>query len=285
MVYLITAILFGSLFAILFKIFQQRGIDSLQAIGVNYAVALLLGLLGNVAMGEAVAVASWWLPAMLVGLFMMGGFVTMSGATRSHGVAVATISARVSFVVPVLCAYVFLQGDEPRWVASLLVVAALCLIFRRGSGVEGRGAGQWMYPLLVFLCYGLANFMLKFCQQIVAQRGGGDADLSLLTSVAFATALLYTIIYYLMQPRSRRQPLQWRNVWAGVVLGVANMGCTYFLLKALMVIDSGVFYPVYNIAIVAIATLVGRLCFGERLSWWQYAGIAVAALAIVLFFV
>ncbi len=285
MLYLVTAILFGSLFAILFKIFQQRGIDSLQAIGVNYAVALLLGLLGNVALGEAVAVAHWWLPALFVGLFMMGGFVTMNSATRTHGVAVATISARVSFVVPVLCAYIFLQGDEPRWVASLLVIAALCLIFSQRSSGERGGVVQWIYPLLVFLCYGLANFMLKLSQQLVAQAGGGDADLSLLTSVAFTAALIYTIIYYCAQPRCRRQPLRWRNVWAGAVLGAANMGCTYFLLKALMVIDSGVFYPVYNIAIVLIATLVGRLCFGEKLSWWQYAGIAVAMMAIALFFV
>lgn len=285
MLYLLIAIVFGSLFAILFKVFQQRGVDALQAIGVNYAVALLLGLAGNVAMGRAVTVSAWIVPALFVGLFMMGGFVTMSRATLSHGVAVATIAARVSFVVPVLCAYFFLCGDEPRWLASALVIASLCLIFaHRGSAVGGSGV-QWVYPLAVFLCYGFANFMLKLCQQIVAQTGGGDADLSLLTSVAFMAALVYTIIYYWMQPRAQRRPLHRRNVWAGVVLGVVNMGCTYFLLKALMVIDGSVFYPVYNIAIVVIATLVGRLCFGERLSWWQYAGVAVAISAIALFFI
>lgn len=284
MLYLIIAIAFGSLFAILFKVFQQRGVDALQAIGVNYAVALLLGLAGNVALGRAEAVSAWFVPALFVGLFMMGGFVTMSSATRSHGVAVATIAARVSFVVPVLCAYLFLRGDEPRWIASALVIASLCLIFSHRGRATGGGL-QWLFPLLVFLCYGLANFMLKLCQQLVAQAGGGDADLSLLSSVAFAAALVYTIIYYCVQPRAQRRSLQWRNVWAGAVLGIVNTGCTYFLLKALMVIDSGVFYPVYNIAIVTIATLVGRLCFGERLSWWQYAGIAVAILAILLFFV
>lgn len=285
MLYLLTAVVFGSLFAILFKVFQQRGIDALQAIGVSYAVALLLGLAGNVAMGSASAVSASIAPALLAGLFMMGGFVTMNSATRTHGVAVATIAARVSFVVPVLCAYLFLHGDEPRWWASALVIASLCFIFyRRNTAAQGR-RWQWVYPLLVFLCYGLANLMLKLCQQLVTQAGGGDAELSMITSTAFAAALIYTIIYYCAQPRKQRQPLQWRNAWAGVILGIVNMGCTFFLLKSLTVIDSSVFYPIYNIAIVAIATVVSRLCFGERLTWWQYTGIAIAAWAIVLFFV
>ena len=50
------------------------------------------------------------------------------------------------------------------------------------------------------------------------------------------------------------------------------------------IIDSGIFYPIYNIAIVTIATLVGRIGFGERLSKVQYAGVATALLAILLFF-
>lgn len=285
MLYLLIAIAFGSLFAILFKVFQQRGVDSLQAIGVSYAVALLLGLVGNVAMGSADAVSASIVPALFAGLFMMGGFVTMNSATRTYGVAVATISARVSFVIPVLCAYIFLRGDEPRWLPSALVIVSLCLIFMRRNHASRTGGVQWVYPLLVFLCYGLANFMLKLCQQLVTQAGGGDGELSMITSMAFTAALIYTLTYYMMQPRTQRQPLRWHNVWAGVALGTVNMGCTFFLLKSLTVIDSSVFYPIYNIAIVAIALLVGRICFGEQLKWWQYAGIAVAIGAIVLFFV
>ena len=112
MLYLIIAITFGSLFAILFKIFQRRGIDALQAIAVNYVVAFALGMLGNVSQGfSATGIGSWILPTILVGLFMMASFVTMNMATRSHGIAIATIAARVAFIVPVLCAYLFLQGN------------------------------------------------------------------------------------------------------------------------------------------------------------------------------
>ena len=213
---------------------------------------------------------------------MMASFVTMNLATRSHGVAIATIAARVAFVVPVLCAFIFLGGNEPRWIASALVIASLALIFSQRRK-EKAGTLQWIYPLLVFAGYGITNFMLKLCQQIVANVNGSDATLSLVTGTSFLAALLFTILYYYMLPRTQRTPLSWRNMVAGVVLGMVNVGCTYFLLKSLMVIDSSIFYPVYNIAIVTIATLVGRMCFGEQLTATQYTGIAIALLAIVLF--
>ena len=285
MIYLITAILFGSLFAILFKIFQRNGIDALQAIGINYVVAFALGSLGSLTQGfSTTGMASWILPAMGAGLFMMGSFVTMNMTTRSHGIAIATIAARVAFVVPVLCAFLFLHGDEPRWLASALVIASLLLIFHHRQEIN-TSTRNLLNPIPVFICYGMANFLLKLSQQIVAQNGGDNAELSLVTGVAFLSALLFTVIYYMMQPRSSRQPLRWNNVVAGIVLGVVNMGCTFFLLKSLMTIDSSVFYPVYNITIVLIATLAGRFGFGERLTPLQYGGIAVAIAAIILFFV
>ena len=285
MIYLITAILFGSLFAILFKIFQRKGIDALQAIGINYVVAFALGSLGSLTQGfSTTGMASWILPAMGAGLFMMGSFVTMNMTTRSHGIAIATIAARVAFVVPVLCAFLFLHGDEPRWLASALVIASLLLIFHHRQEIN-TSTRNLLNPIPVFICYGMANFLLKLSQQIVAQSGGGNAELSLVTGVAFLSALLFTVIYYMMQPRSSRQPLRWNNVVAGIVLGVVNMGCTFFLLKSLMTIDSSIFYPVYNITIVLIATLAGRFGFGERLTPLQYGGIAVAIAAIILFFV
>lgn len=285
MLYLVIAILFGSLFAILFKIFQRKGVDSLQAIGVNYAVALLLGMAGNAVIGEPhVAMEPWIVPALLAGLFMMGSFVTMNSATRTHGIAIATIAARVALVVPVLCAYFFLRGEEPQLIATALVIVALFLLFPAGERQRKSSRAEWVHPLLVFLCYGLANFMLKLSQQRVLDTGGGDSDLSLVTCVAFAAALIFTLGYYVMRPRNERKPFAWHNMWAGVVLGVVNMGCTYFLLKSLMVVPGGVFYPVYNIAIVTIATLVGRWGFGERLRGVQYAGVVVALLSILLFF-
>jgi multidrug transporter EmrE-like cation transporter len=56
------------------------------------------------------------------------------------------------------------------------------------------------------------------------------------------------------------------------------------MLKALAVMPTGVFYPLYNIGIVLVATLAGLLFFGERLKWVQAAGLALAVAAIAFSF-
>ena len=48
--------------------------------------------------------------------------------------------------------------------------------------------------------------------------------------------------------------------------------------------STGVFYPLYNIGIVLVATLAGLLFFGERMKWVQVAGLALAVGAIALSF-
>ena len=290
MIFLVVAIVFGSLFAILFKLFQRKGVDALQAIAVGYLTAMSVGGAGNLLQGTSYAVSLDGvpvIPALLTGFFMMGGFLAMNGATRSHGVAVATIAARVSFVIPVLCAYLLLDGDVPHWSAILLTILSLLLIFARKGTVQYTAKGWW-YPVAVFVCYGLANFLLKYAQAQIsvfhaADSVACDAALRSLTMVTFATAFLFTVLCYVLQG-DKRHRLSWRSVPAGIVLGITNMGCTYFLLKSLTVIDASVFYPVYNISIVLIAACAGRFLFGERLSRLQYAGIAVAAVAILLFF-
>ena len=285
MIHLIIAIAFGSLFAILFKLFQRHGIDSLQAIGINYFIAWLLGFIEHAATeAPLVAFSAWIVPALFAGLFMMGGFVMMSKATRSHGVAIATISARISFIIPVLLAYLFLQGDTPRWSISALVILALLLIFFNRNDKNQLSSSQWIYPFVVFLFYGIANFLLKFCQQLVADAQGGDADLNMITSMAFLAAFAYTVIYYFFQSGHSHSPFTWKTLGAGITLGCVNIGCTYSILKSLMVMDSSLFYPVYNLAIVLIVTIVGQFYFKEQLSKIQYIGIAIALLSIALFF-
>ena len=56
------------------------------------------------------------------------------------------------------------------------------------------------------------------------------------------------------------------------------------MLRALVVMPTGLFYPLYNIGIVLVAALAGVLFFGERLEWKQVAGLVLAVAAIAVSF-
>lgn len=277
MIYLIIAILFGSLFAILFKLFAKHGVDALQAIIFNYITAIAIGPLTNIIRGDvafSALSAVPLLPAILTGLFMVGGFVAMSSATKSHGVAIATIATRVSFIIPTICAYIFLGEQRLEPLTSVLVIASLILIFF--SKKEGVTLKKWYNPISVFLCYGIANFLLKYCQSQLSTNG----ELLALTTITFTSALIIATIFSRLQ--KRKLAFKWKNLFAGIILGVTNIGCTFFLLKSLTQFSTATLYPIYNISIVVIGVIAGRLLFKERLTTLQYIGIAIAITAIII---
>ena len=279
MIYLIIAILFGSLFAILFKIFAKKGINTLQAIIINYATALLIGPIANISQWHITSSSFTQvpiIPATLTGLFMMGGFIAMSSSTKSHGVAVTTIATRVSFIIPTICAYLFLGEATLEPLTSIMVILALLLIFY-SKGRDGIELKRWYNPVLVFICYGVANYLLKYSQSQVT----GNGALLALTTVTFTSALILSTIFYRISG-GKFDRFQWRNIIAGLILGCANIGCTYFLLKALTQISTATLYPIYNISIVAIGVLSGRLLFKEHLTVQQYFGIIIAIIAILI---
>ena len=278
MIYLISAILFGSLFAVLFKIFAQKGVNTMQAIIFNYVTAILIGPLSDIVQGQ-MPFSSFnsipLLPAVLTGLFMVGGFLFMSNTTKSHGVAIATIATRVSFIIPTICAYLFLGESNIELQTSLMVIIALILIFYT-KGKHGINIKKWYNPVLVFLCYGCANFLLKYCQSNV----NGNSALLALTTITFTSALILSILLAYTQ-KGNSSSFQWSNLLAGVILGICNISCTYFLLKALTYYSTAIFYPTYNVSIVILGILAGRLLFKERLNTLQIIGVLIAILAIL----
>jgi len=76
--------------------------------------------------------------------------------------------------------------------------------------------------------------------------------------------------------------LNGRSIGAGLVLGMLNWASMFFLLKGLEKMQVSVFIPVLNVSVVTLSALIGFLVFREKLRPVNWAGIALALLAIVL---
>lgn len=297
MLYLLLAIVCASTYSVLFKLFACRDVDSLQAIAFNYLTATLLGVLlsfGDMSAGVVLGRREWLLSAVM-GVMFMAAFVLMARSTARSGVAVTTVAARVSLIIPVVCSYLFLsEGAEPRWGAIVVIMMALVMVIggpkrksgakqsdHRGAETRGRNGAlsAVLLPLSVFVLFGANNFCLKWAQSGM----DSDAGASQLSAAIFLVAAIASALYYLLTTRERR--FSWRSLGGGVLLGVANFFTTYFMFLGIAELPSGVFFPIYHVGIVALATTVGVWLFGERLSWVQIAGLGVAVVGIVAFFV
>lgn len=314
MIYLLIAILCGSLFSVVFKLCQQRGIDTFQAILFNYVTAFLvtwLPVLWSWIRGGNAPVnpfsERWLWMAAIQGFFFCFGFALMSHSTRLNGVALTNAAARASLVLPVVASWLLLSQPAPAWFPVMLVIVALLMIVVQPSGSKGALGRAWLFLVLVFFFYGVSDFSLKLVQHAVSTQHAGDEsliarNLSALTGCIFFFAMCYSLITVVWKNRTalrlrRKNPdtrpekqtsantpisTSWREVGAGAVLGVANMACTWCMLRGLNVLPTGIYYPLYNIGIVIVGTLFGVLLFRERLQPLQYVGLALAMLAIAI---
>lgn len=291
-IFLIIATVCAAMFSILFKIFQRRGIDSHQAIFFNYLTAFILGTLFSLH-GELVVnpVKASWFPAVIIlGFIFMAGMIVLSNSTRRVGVAISTVCSRASMMIPIIVSYLAIEGSaKPKWLPICMLLIAMSLTVWTGRPKDGRqySARDIVAPLIVFITFGLSNSFLKVIQHRITVADAAlpeqtlNSELSLVTATIFFIAMLLSLHSFFKKGTDGKR-FSFKNIVGGVALGLANYFCTYTLMLSMKSIDSSILFPLHNIGIVAIGTLVGCLAFKERLRPHQVLGIVLAAVSITL---
>ena len=283
-------------------------IDCNQVILFNYVtafVATTVSILFRLLSGRAAPADFSLQPlsyalAFFVGVLFFLGFALMDRSVWRSGVALTTVSARASLILPVILSWLLLYQPEPEWLPVGIVLASLALIVLPAENEKHenvqltaktdsqRRRRAVILLLTVFLCYGVSDYSLKVAQHSVEinMKEGmlSDTFLDTLTAVIFFSASLLSLLWCLATGSFRKNPAGWRSLLGGVVLGVVNLLGTSSSLRALSVMSTNLYYPLYNIGIVLVATFVGVFFFKEKLKWVQYVGIALSILAIILFF-
>ena len=286
MLYLLLAIVCGATYSVFFKLFACRGVDSLQAIAFNYLTAFALGTAFACVSGDFVVptgVASWG-TAVLLGSTFVGAFVLMARSTALTGVTLTTVASRVSLVIPVVCSFLlFPEGDVPRWWAVAVILAAMVMMFVP-SGEKRRQqrlqrASLLLYPLGVWVLFGVNNFGLKWAQSVLI----APQESAVFSAIIFLFAVMFAVVALMV--RRNKKGFEWGALVGGVTLGVANFFVTWGMLRGLAEVPASIFFPTYHTTIVALVAVVGTVAFKERLSKVQWLGVAVAVLGIVMFFV
>lgn len=286
MLYLLLAIVCGATYSVFFKLFACRGVDSLQAIAFNYLTAFALGTAFACVSGDFVVptgVASWG-TAVLLGSTFVGAFVLMARSTALTGVTLTTVASRVSLVIPVVCSFLlFPEGDAPRWWAVAVILVAMVMMFvpsgEKRTQQRLQRASLLLYPLGVWVLFGVNNFGLKWAQSVLI----APQESAAFSAIIFLFAVMFAVVALMV--RRSKKGFEWGALVGGVTLGVANFFVTWGMLRGLAEVPASIFFPTYHTTIVALVAVVGTVAFKERLSKVQWLGVAVAVLGIVMFFV
>lgn len=263
--------------AVILKLNERSGGDRFVLICANYLVAAALALLllgGRVADVSALTLVL----GSATGIVYVLGFLLLLAGIGRGPLAVAVTVMRLSVALPVVVS-IFAWREvpgPPQWAGLGTGLAAIVLFgLGIGAGNHRRGAGSGFIVLMaaMFLVMGLGDVLLKAFRETAP-----DVERLAFTFILFGFAAAFSLALIVARPR----PVDRSTVLLGMLLGVPNLFSTVFTLLALRAVPASIAFPFINLAVIFGTTLIGLVLWRERLGRLALAGLAVAAVALVL---
>lgn len=288
--FLLLCILSSTGIFIVFKSIDRFNIPSFPVIVINYLVATILGFVinpGFVQIDELMQ--REWLPASaLIGFLFILMFFLVAHSSKKAGISVTTVASKMSVIFPILFSMIIDPGDQLTLLKTAAILCTLCgvalTVYTPRESSSNRAA---IYiPLILFAGMGIVDSLVKYAQHSYVN----DSETAIFSAVLFLNAFVAGVLVLLFMPKhfsSFKRPAIWG--W-DILLGTVNFGSIFFIVRALNftsprgeMIDSSVVFGINNTGIVALSVMTGLLVFGERLKPVNWVGIALSALALILF--
>jgi drug/metabolite transporter (DMT)-like permease len=280
--YLLLSIAASSLIFVIFKLFARFEIDTFQAIVVNYAVAFTTGILlyeGDTTVSEALH-SEWFIGAIALGIVFISVFNLMAITTQKSGLSVVSVATKMSVIIPIVFGIIYYKESAAalKLVGIFLALIAVYLASAKNNNLVGKGS--LLFPFLILVGSGIIDVSIKFIEEHYVN----DTDAGIFSSAIFASAGIIGLTLIGYQLIRGTVKLQFKNLIAGIVLGVPNYFSIFFLVKALRIdgMESSTIFPLNNVSIVILSTFLGIVLFKEKLHLKNWIGIALAVISIIL---
>ena len=284
MIYLLLSILASTLIFITFKLFERFNINILQAIVVNYVIAFTTGIIaynGSVTISQLPNI-DWFYYTLALGALFIIVFNLMAITTQRSGLSVVSVATKMSVVIPVLFG-LFYYNESLGALKLIGIGLALVAVYlssiktKKGINIDRK---LILLPILVFIGSGVIDTSIKFLEDTyVAQN-----DVPLFSAIIFLAAAIIGVFSLIFQAVKGKFKFEFKNIIAGICLGIPNYFSIYFLVKTLRsdILDSSGIFTINNVAIVTLSTLAGIVLFREKLLPKNWLGIILAITSIIL---
>jgi drug/metabolite transporter (DMT)-like permease len=284
MIFLILSIIISSFIFVIFKLFAKYKVNTLQAIVFNYITAFIFGfsLYGN-QLNEAALTNLQWVPFIFIcGFLFIFSFLIMAISSQKNGVALTSVAVKMSMAMSMVLMIIW-YGEKISALKIIgIVLAILGVLFmslpsKKKLSKEAKPI-MWMLVVL-FIGGGALDFTLNFTLNNVLQ----NLPASLFSAFGFAIAGIIGLLIMTYNLITKKSTFAFRNVLAGVALGIPNYFSIYLLMvsyDALPWTDSTIL-AVTNVSVVLISALMGFIAFKEELTSRKVFGLLAAVSAIV----
>lgn len=291
MIYLILSIVFSTVTVSFFKVFQLKNVNTFQAIVINYLTCGIIGtyLAKTPFYTSAFWHAPWLIYTLFLGFLFISIFYLIALTAQKISVAASMVSAKLSVVIPVLMAWLLLSESLSLVKVLGILVSFLAVFFisaRSEPNTENNHSNFWYLPILVFIGSGCIDALLKFLETRFIPEYSSDDIVTATFLFAFVFGSLSLLVQYVKKKEREKEKesggFEFRSVLWGLLLGIPNYFSMYFLVETLSIFPATFIFPINNIGIVALSTLLAYVAFSEKLSAKNYIGLALSIVSILL---
>jgi drug/metabolite transporter (DMT)-like permease len=269
-----------------FKLFGRFKINTFNAIVINYTVCLILGTLIGKESGwpfsGAILQAKWFSFDVILGLMFIVGFNLTANSIQQAGITMTTLIQRMSIILTVSFT-VILFHEHFGWLelcGLLLALMAIIAINQKTSSLSLKLSGPFPLILMAVLVISAAIEILLY---YVEKTGLVGNDQMAFTTHGFGCAAIFGWVSLVWLAFKRKLKLTGRDVIAGILLGIPNFFSIFLLLKMLNQGWNGsLMYPLVNVSVLLLSTIVAVIAFREKLNRLNWIGIGLASTAILI---
>lgn len=284
MMYLLLSIFCSTLILVIFRLFKKYGVNTFQAIVLNYVIAFIVGfsLYGESWDLKFVYEENDWMPfALVIGALFISLFLLMGKSSQENGIGITSVTVKMSLAIPVLMAIIIYNEAvyATKVIGIVLALIGVFLITYQKKQTAGRDYRSILFLIILFLGSGLLDTLLNY----VEKRALGDLSPALFSAIGFGIAGAFGLVILSVALVLKKQKLRWKNMIAGIVLGIPNFFSIYFLIMAIrQPMEDSITYAMNNVGIVMASYVVGILFFKEATTTLKIVGGIVSVTAILL---
>ncbi len=291
--YLLLSVALSSGIFMIFKAVGRLKIELFPVVVINYLTCFLLGnlLLGSEhVLNLKIIQLPGFFPTASMGLIFVGTFVLMGHSTHKAGASMSAMASKMSVVIPVLVAVVFLgESIGIKGIAGVILALVSVYLVSSGSSSASASASASVSRvrfdpilLLVFIGSGMVDTGLNLIKYSDF-KGFNNLQFATITFGGAAVVALMVSVFQL----DRWKLFLLHGSSKGLILGVLLGAINYFSIVAMYAaIDAyegktGVFFTLNNIGVLLLTIILGYF-LGEKYKSKTLFGVVFAIIAILL---
>ena len=286
MIPLLLSVLSSSLIFVIFKLFKRYGIDTFQAIVVNYFTAFTIGftLYGHTWNPACLEQTSWMYFAGICALLFIGLFLIMGKSSQLNGVASTSIAVKMSMAISLIFMIIGYVESVTllKTIGIGLAFVGVYLVSKPSKSENNQTSALWML-IVLFFGSGALDFILNYVQNT-------QLDLlkdSLFSAIGFGLAGILGLSILIVRYILGKSKFQFKNIIAGIILGIPNYFSIYLLLRSYETTgwDDSTVLAITNVSVVLLSAVIGFTAFKESTTTQKIIGLISAVLAICVLYI